>query len=91
MFVVGGPETTTTTTAQTTTTTTTVLTTTTPSIFDSCRFEFPEKGVIDITTLGRTDGQAAFADRVPSGGTNYSMLNLFLIFIFIKLFVNYRI
>ncbi len=73
--MIGGPE----------TTTTTASPPTTSSIFDSCRFDYPGKGVIDITRLGRTDGQAAYADREPSGGSNYSMLNLFLIFIFIKL------
>ena len=42
---------------------------------DPCRFVHPEKGVIDITTLGRTDGNAAYADRVPSVSSGYSMLN----------------
>jgi len=48
---------------------------------DPCRFEHPEKGVIDITILGRTDGTAAYADRVPSVESNYSMLILFLVYI----------
>ena len=43
-------------------------------VSDPCRFEHPGKGVIDITTLGRTDGKAAYADKVPSAETNYSML-----------------
>ncbi len=41
---------------------------------DPCRFEHPEKGVIDITTLGRSDGTAAYEDRVPSKPSGYSML-----------------
>jgi len=48
---------------------------------DPCRFEYPGKGVIDITTLGRTDGTAAYADRIPSGQPSYSMLILFLVYI----------
>ena len=39
---------------------------------DPCRYEHAGKGVIDITTLGRTDGKAAYADKVPSSETNYS-------------------
>ena len=50
---------------------------------DPCRFEYPGKGVIDITSLGRTDGKAAYADRVPSTGTNYSMLGLLLFYVLI--------
>ena len=45
-------------------------------VADPCRFEDPEKGVIDITTLGRTDGNAAYADRVPSVTTGYSMFTV---------------
>ena len=48
---------------------------------DPCRFEHTEKGVIDITTLGRTDGKAAYADRMPSTESKYSML-LLLFFLF---------
>jgi hypothetical protein len=48
---------------------------------DPCRFEHPGKGVIDITSLGRTDGTAAYADRIPSGQSTYSMLILFLAYI----------
>ena len=48
---------------------------------DPCRFEHPEKGVIDITTLGRPDGTAAFVDRVSSTQPGYSMLILILVYI----------
>ncbi len=41
-------------------------------IADPCRFEDKTKGVIDISSLGHTDGTAAFPDVVPSGPTNYS-------------------
>jgi hypothetical protein len=45
---------------------------------DPCRFEYPGKGVIDITTIGHSDGTAAFVNRVPASGTsNYSILMLF--------------
>lgn len=50
---------------------------------DPCRFEYPGKGVIDITSLGRTDGKATYADRVPSTGTNYSMLGRPLFYVLI--------
>jgi hypothetical protein len=44
---------------------------------DPCRFEYPGKGVIDLTTLGRTDGKPTYADRLPTTGSDYSMLILF--------------
>jgi hypothetical protein len=59
-------------------TTTTAMVPTTPSIIHSCRFEDPEKGVIDLTILGRTDGKPAYADRTSQQSSNYSML--FLLF-----------
>jgi hypothetical protein len=40
---------------------------------DPCLFE-TSKGVIDLTSAGRTTGKAAYADRVPSISTNYSTL-----------------
>jgi hypothetical protein len=43
---------------------------------DPCRFE-TSKGVIDLSSLARDDGQPAYQDRVPSSGSNnYSTLNL---------------
>ena len=44
---------------------------------DPCRFEYPGRGVIDLTTLGRTDGKPAYADRLPTTASSYSMLILF--------------
>lgn len=46
---------------------------------DPCRFEYPGKGVIDITTLGHTDGTPAFANRKPANAsaTSYRMSTLF--------------
>ena len=44
---------------------------------DPCRFEVPAKGVIDISSLGKSDGSAAFPDRPAGVGSNYSQL-LFL-------------
>jgi hypothetical protein len=41
---------------------------------DPCRFEYSGVGVIDITTLGRTDGTATFIDIIPSTGSDYRML-----------------
>ncbi len=70
MFVIGPPQ----------TTTTTTVPPTTPPTVDSCRFQHPSKGVIDLTTLGRTDGTAAYADRVASTSPGYSMLILFFCF-----------
>jgi hypothetical protein len=40
---------------------------------DPCRFEQKGKGVIDISTLARTDGKAAFPDETPSIVSNYGM------------------
>jgi hypothetical protein len=38
---------------------------------DPCRFEYPEKGVIDLTSLGRTDGKPTYADRLPTTASAY--------------------
>ncbi|CAF2573694.1 unnamed protein product [Rotaria sp. Silwood2] len=38
---------------------------------DPCRFQDPKNGVIDLTSLGRTDGKAAYADKIPPTGSNY--------------------
>jgi hypothetical protein len=43
---------------------------------DPCRFE-TSKGVIDLSSLARDDGRAAFADEIPQSGNDYSKLNLF--------------
>ena len=46
---------------------------------DPCRFEYLGKGVIDITTLGHTDGTPAFPNRKPANAsaTSYRMPMLF--------------
>jgi len=40
---------------------------------DPCRFEYPGKGVIDLTSLGRTDGKAAYADKQQAVQPVYSL------------------
>jgi hypothetical protein len=59
---------------------------------DPCRFE-STKGVIDLTSLGRTNGTAAYPDVIPSAATNYSTLLLFFSCLKISymIFGNYRI
>ena len=42
---------------------------------DPCRFQ-SDRGVIDLTSLGRTDGIATYKDRVPPTGSNYSMYSV---------------
>jgi hypothetical protein len=47
---------------------------------DPCRFVHPTKGVIDLTSLARHDGRAAYQDAMPPEGGYYSMFAfLFLI------------
>ncbi len=59
---------------------------------DPCRYEYPGKGIIDLTTLGRGDGIAAFPDKISPSGSNYSMLSLsFCLDISYTVFINYRI
>ena len=41
-----------------------------------CRF-ISEKGLIDLTSLANTDGTAAYPDKLPPTGSNYSTLILF--------------
>ncbi|CAF2639248.1 unnamed protein product [Rotaria sp. Silwood2] len=38
---------------------------------DPCRYQDPKKGVLDLTSLGRTDGKAAYSDIIPPTGSNY--------------------
>lgn len=45
---------------------------------DPCRFVHPT-GVIDLTSLGRTDGKPAYPDQVPTATPYYSMFVLFQI------------
>jgi hypothetical protein len=44
---------------------------------DACKYTDPQKGTIDLTSLGRTDGRPAYPDRIPSSGSNYSTFKLF--------------
>jgi hypothetical protein len=44
---------------------------------DPCKFTHPEKGTIDLTSLGKTDGTPAYPDKLPPTGSNYSTFNLF--------------
>ncbi len=44
---------------------------------DPCRFVSPEKGVIDLTSVGRTDGQAAYPYRFPLAGSAFGIYILF--------------
>ena len=41
---------------------------------DPCRFEYPAKGVIDLSSLAKTDGTAAFPDQPAGAGSSYSEL-----------------
>jgi len=45
---------------------------------DPCQFVHPSKGVIDLTSLARNDGTAAYPNVIPTPGTGYSTLILFL-------------
>ena len=58
---------------------------------DPCIFN-DAKGVIDLSSIGRTDGKAAYSDRTPPTITDYSKL-IFLVVLNISLliFMNYRI
>ena len=44
-----------------------------------CRFQDASKGVIDLTSLGRTDGKAAYLNVIPTTGSNYSAFILFFL------------
>ena len=40
---------------------------------DPCRFEYPGKGVIDLSFIGRTDEKAAYSDEPTRATSNSSM------------------
>ena len=40
---------------------------------DPCRFEYPGKGVIDLSFIGRTDEKAAYSDETTRAASNSSM------------------
>ena len=48
---------------------------------DPCRFANVDHGVIDLTSLGRMGGMAAYQDETPTGKSDYSMLIFTLIFV----------
>lgn len=54
---------------------------------DPCRFVDSNR-VIDLTSVGRTDGHPAYADVLSPAGSSYSMLNLYHI---LKYIVQYLI
>jgi len=56
-----------------TSTTTTTATATPPPSIDACRFEYPGKGVIDFSFIGRTDEKAAYTDEVTRTVSNFSI------------------
>ena len=41
---------------------------------DPCRFEHPSKGIIDLSSLARNDGIAAYTYKTPSMTSNYSTM-----------------
>jgi hypothetical protein len=45
---------------------------------DPCRFVSRSKGIIDLTSLGRSDDKAAYPDAIPATGLGYSTLILIL-------------
>ncbi|CAF1656613.1 unnamed protein product, partial [Adineta ricciae] len=60
-----------TTTTTTTATTTTITTTAVPPSSNPCRFEYPGKGVIDLSFIGRTDEKAAYSDETTRTTSNF--------------------
>ena len=48
-----------------------------------CRFEYPGKGVIDFSFIGRTDQKAAYTDERTRAASNFSMFTEFYILKFI--------
>ena len=46
---------------------------------DPCRFEDNAKGVIDLSSLGHTDGTAAFSEKNPPPPSDYSMQLSFVV------------
>ena len=65
-------------------TTSTTTTTTVPPSINPCRFEYPGKGVIDFSFIGRTDQKAAYTDETTRTASNFSMFIEFHILNFIS-------
>jgi hypothetical protein len=62
-------------------TTTTIAPTTAPPTINACRFEYPGKGVIDFSFIGRTDEKAAYTDEMTRTVSNFSMFSGFSLFL----------
>jgi hypothetical protein len=41
---------------------------------DACRFEDPTLGVIDLSTVGKSDGSAAYSHKKPSAGAGFGQI-----------------
>ena len=52
--------------------TTSTTTTTMPPPTGPCRFQYPGKGVIDFSFIGRTDAKAAYTDETTRTASNFS-------------------
>lgn len=61
-----------------TSTTTLAPTTLPPPVTGPCRFEYPGKGVIDFSFIGRTDERAAYTNEVTRTVSNFSTFILYL-------------
>ena len=63
----------------TTTTATTIAPTTSKPASSACRFEHPEKGVIDFSFIGRTDEKAAYSDESTRTTSNFSGFSFYFL------------
>ena len=75
MIIIIGVSTTTTTLAPTTTPVVTTISSAAP-VSTACRFEYPGKGVIDFSFIGRTDERAAYTDEPTRTASHYSIYSL---------------
>jgi hypothetical protein len=42
---------------------------------DPCKYTHPDKGTIDISSIGNPDGTPVYKDKIPTSGSNYSTFN----------------
>jgi hypothetical protein len=63
-------------------------TVTPPPLINSCGFEYPGKGIIDFSFIGRTDGKAAYTDEMTRTVSNFSM---FILSCILKCTLKYRL
>jgi hypothetical protein len=56
-----------------------------------CQFDFPAKGIIDLSSLARTNGTAAYPDLIPTSPSGWSMLILFYLVTYYEITLNHRI